>query len=139
MLLLVTIFSLLLIGYGLIAPLQGLIVRQRLEIKKLQSDQHWLHQQARLAGLVAVKPDATPLTLSIIRTAKKAGLTVQVKENGQKTVLVTTNELPLATLVSWLETLKEEKGIYPLELSFEASNPDKQYIRVVALRLKKAE
>ncbi len=139
-LMLLACFSLIVIvWYGIFTPLTHLTTNLRQENKKLSKERQWLNEQAALAGIIAVKLSNVTLEESVIQSGKKAGLVLQVKTSEQKSALVTLEALPLSQLTQWLEKLKADDGIYPVELRFDASGAGKQYVDVVILRLKKAE
>lgn len=125
--------------YGVVKPLNALVVSQQHALKKLRAERQWLDEQALASGIVAVVKDPTPLTDTIQRTAAAAGLTVTVTSTGKNSVGIAASHIPLSALISWLESLRDDKGIYPQILNFTTDDAASGLITITALQLVKAE
>lgn len=125
--------------YGVVKPLNALVVSQQHALKKLRAERQWLDEQALASGIVAVVKDPTPLTDTIQRTAAAAGLTVTVTSTGKNSVGIAASHIPLSALISWLESLRDDKGIYPQILNFTTDDAAGGLITITALQLVKAE
>ncbi|WP_054181102.1 type II secretion system protein GspM [Trabulsiella odontotermitis] len=126
------------IVYGVITPLNSLIARQQQSLKSVKAERIWLDEQTRAAGIIAAVPDKTPLSNVVQQSAKAASLAVMVKEEGTAQVIVTGENIPLASVIKWLESLRDQKGIYPLKLAFSVSEKDSSLITLQTLHLAKA-
>lgn len=124
--------------YGVVMPLNNTITAQRLELKKIQNESAWLEEQTLAAGIVATKRTGKPLDTLVQTSAKAAGLTIELKQEGNHSVVISGNDIALPALVQWLEQLRASQGIYPLEMAFDASKKGTPFIVLQALRLTKA-
>lgn len=125
--------------YGVVKPLNALVVSQQHALKKIRAERQWLDEQALASGIVAVVKDPTPLMDTIQRTAAAAGLTVTVTSTGKNSVGIAASHIPLSALISWLESLRDDKGIYPQILNFTTDDAAGGLITITALQLVKAE
>lgn len=125
--------------YGVIKPLNMALTGQQQALKKTGAERQWLDTQALAYGIVAVVADSASLPDTVQRTATAVGLTVTVKTTGKHSVAVTATRVPLSTLITWLESLRDDKGIYPLTLDFSVDDASGGLVTVTTLQLIKAE
>jgi len=125
--------------YGVAGPLSGAIVSQQQALKKIQNEKAWLDEHSLATGIIAVVQDNKPLDERVRQSAKDAGLNVTVKSESKTAVSVSGDHLPLPSLVTWLEGLRDSKGIYPQELEFSVEEASTSLVSLETLRLMRME
>lgn len=139
LIILALVLSLAVIRYAVVVPLKQTIFQQKQTLKKLKEDQQWLDEQALIAGISPIVTDKTPTHLLIQNSVKTAGFVLTIAQEANNTIAISAETIPLPELIHWLQALRMKHGIYPIEMTFMASEKGADLINLQTLRLKKRE